>query len=229
MNIPKRFIVICEGKSDRAYLLALQSLLDGVLRPPDGWDEAPVRFIPRPEPSGVKTGYYDEVVPVYKKEREKYPNDKTLVWVDSDVYIWNVQRRGIGNGDAYRKRDKEDVPVFYFSYHKFEDFLVLHCEPRVFERWKNVMRENGHLQRRPLSWSDYAPVFQKVLPHYSKSMLPVGIVGEDGLLNLQKNLMDIEVKSAEALYPDGVPFAKFLVGILKEYYPSLFEQEAGCK
>lgn len=222
MNIPKRYIVICEGKSDRAYLLALQSLLDGVLRPPEGWNEAPVRFIPRPEPSGVKTGYYDEVVPAYQREKRRNPKDEVLVWVDSDVYIWNISRKGIGTGDAYQSRDRERIPTFHFSYHKFEDFLVLHCGQRVFQKWKSIMMGKGHIQNHPLTRTEYAPEFQKVMPHYTKAMLPANLVNEIGIANLQKNCTDPDVVLAGALYPDGVPFAKFLVGVLQEFYPSLF-------
>lgn len=222
MNIPRRYIVICEGKSDRAYLLALQSLLDGVLRPPEGWDEAPVRFIPRPEPNGVKTGYYDEVLPAFMREKKRYPSDEVLVWVDADIYIRNEIHKHIGNGDVYKRRDKNIVPDFYFSYHKFEDFLLLHYGQHIFQKWKTIMLGNGHLHNKPLSRTEYAPEFQKVLPHYTKSRLPANLVNEEGLSNLRTNCTDPDVESAELLYSEGRSFAKFLVEILDKHYPILF-------
>ncbi len=224
MNIPERYIVICEGKSDRAYLLALQSLLDGTLCPPEGWEEAPVRFIPRPEPSGVTTGYYDEVLPAYQKERRSNPKAKVMVWVDSDVYIWNTPRKGKGNGDAYTERDREKIPAFYFSYHKFEDYLAMHSGPAVFRKWKSSMIENGHLRIMPLSHKDYSPAYQKVFPHYSKSSLPNGIVCEKCFANLKQNCSDPDILAAKELYADGHSFAEFLVNILEKYYPTMFEE-----
>ena len=225
MNVPKRYVVICEGKSERAYLLALQSLLDGVLPPPDGWDEAPVRFIPRPEPSGVKTGYYDEVVPAYRREKKVLPQGNTIVWVDSDIYIWNVPRGKGNNGDMYRSRDKQAIPAFFFSYHKFEDFLALHCAPADFRRWKELMRDNGHLLKAPLPRPEYAPEYQKVFPHYSKSKLPMDLVNETGLSNLAANCRDADVIAAKRLYPDGHSFAEFLVQTLRTCYPHVFRGE----
>ena len=170
----KKIIIVCEGKSDFSYLNALQRFIDNDIKLTEGHDDPLLRFVPCPEPLGTCTGTYDKIVAVYWSVVEDFAPDPVEIWVDADIYIRNEELNstpGKFNGTEYRNKPL-DIPEFNFSFHNFEDFIVLHADDATFLRWKEIVlsakggqNENAH-HDWPLPRSDYAPLFQRVMPRY---------------------------------------------------------------
>lgn len=223
----KRIIFVCEGKTDCAYLHALQRFVENDI-PIDVYGEPRLRFIPEPDPFGSGTGKYDTIIKKYNEVVEDFEPDLVNIWVDADIYIRNEEldsNTGRFNFTEYQNRPS-NIPVFHFSYHNFEDFLALHYEETVFNVWKQtVLYAVSHNTSRshseyPLIRSEHAPLFQKVLPRYSKRR-PLSLeITIERLANLRRNLRDTDVQAMVSLQP-GISFASYLLDVFDEAYPRL--------
>lgn len=223
----KRFIFVCEGKTDCAYLHALQRYIEDDI-PIETYGEARLRFVPEPDPLGSGSGKYDTIIKVYNDVIKDADSDPVNIWVDADIYIRNEEltlNSGKFNFTEYQKRPS-CIPAFHFSYHNFEDFLALHCDEVEFNIWKNsVLLAIGEATSKPhcsypLTRSEHAPLFQKVFPRYSKRRpLPFAITTKR-LANLRQNLEDPDVQAMTSLQ-SGVSFASHLLDIFDDAYPGL--------
>ena len=223
----KRIIFVCEGKTDCAYLHAVQRFIENDISIAV-YGEPKLRFIPDPDPLGAGTGKYDTIVERYNKAVQEFAPDPVNIWVDADIYIRNEElglNSGKFNFTEYQNRPS-NIPVFHFSYHNFEDFLALHYEESVFNVWKQtVLYAVSHNTSRshseyPLIRSEHAPLFQKVFPRYSKrKSIPFDIT-IDRLVNLRRNVNDLDVQSMTLLQP-GVSFASYLLDTFDTAYSGL--------
>lgn len=228
----KKVIIVCEGKSDYSYLNALQRFIENDLPLPEGQVDTPLRFVPCPDPYGTGTGNYEKIVQTYRDAVEDFAPDPVEIWVDADIYIRNEPYTfdpSKHNGDEYRNRE-QGIPIFHFSYHNFEDFVAFHCDKTTFEKWKaNVLfaasgATNQAHHDWPLASSEYAPQFQKVVPHYSKRKMPFSI-SVDRLANLRRNLQDPDVKTMSALLQPGIEFGSRVLELFDAAYPGLIPRE----
>lgn len=149
-----------------------------------------------------------------------------MVWVDADVYIHKVPRRHSDTATLYLNRPA-DVPVFYFSYHKFEDFVALHYGLEKLRQWKAIFKpEDGsvdHLHTVPLTNKEHASLYQALFPHYSKSKLPEDLISREHLANLRVVFKDPDLQKMKTLFQPGYSFAEFLIAELAAAYPNVEE------
>jgi len=225
-----KVIIVCEGKSDFSYLNALQRFIENDLPLPAGQIDPPLRFVPCPDPYGTGTGYYDKIIQTYRDVVEDFAPDPVEIWVDADIYIRNESLPSDPtkhNGDEYRNREA-DIPIFHFSYHNFEDFVALHCDGAMFAKWKaNVLfavskDTNQTHHDSPLSNAEYAPLFQKVVPRYSKRKMPFEM-SIAHLANLRRNLQDSDVQTMSAMLQLGIDFGKHVLQLLDAAYPGMIQ------
>ena len=225
----KKIVIVCEGKNDVSYLNALQRFVENDIPLLPGQTDPFLRFIPYPELEGACTGQYDKIVAAYSSATEIFDSTSVEVWVDADIYIRNEAFNSDPskfNGTEYLNRPS-DVPVFYFSYHNFEDFLALHYDVETFQHWKRCVLlaadESSNLPHHdsPLPRSEYAPLFQKVFPRYSKKKKVPFDFSVERLSNLKCNLKDPDVQSMSHLFQPGIVFGEHLLDLFDEMYPGL--------
>lgn len=233
MSQTQRIHVVCEGKSDRAYLVELQRFLEqDIPSDPTGNNLQPIVFVPRPDSEGVGGGYYDRLVPVYEAECKDldadYATPETfrfrpdlLIWADSDVYIQNTPRGQSFTGTDYQNRPPH-IPIFHFSYHKFEDFVAWHQDDATFAKWKQTFIGNGHASA-PLYNGPYMVDYQTALPNYTKRYLPRGLITVENIANLKRHIADPIVQAMKSVWQPGISFAEFLVDMLATSFPWIQE------
>ena len=229
MPMEKKVIIVCEGKNDVSYLNALQRFVENDIPLPPGQIDPFLRFIPFPELEGTCTGQYDKIVVAYRSATELFAPTSVEVWVDADIYIRNEMFNSDANksnGTEYLNRPA-DVPIFFFSYHNFEDFVALHYDEKTFQAWKsNVLfvtsgaEELSH-HDSPLTRTEYAPLFQKVFPHYSKKKRMPFELSTERLANLRRNLKDPDVQTMAQFFQPGIAFGEHLLWLFDETYPEL--------
>jgi phage pi2 protein 07 len=191
-KIHKTFCVICEGKSEVAYIQEFRRLL------------RELGISSNILPYSVGTGHYVEVVRKYRqvcKERRKDKIDSFIIWVDADVYKRNEQK----NQTKYSKKQKY-IPNFKFNTYNFEDFLVMHLPKEEVAKWEKICSDAGHFIT-PMHSDVYLPLLCKsILPTYCKGELPI-VVCNISLTNLRANQSDSSI-------PFKSDFADFLLGLL---------------
>ncbi|MCA6072240.1 MAG: RloB family protein [Endomicrobium sp.] len=105
-NLNSRYIIICEGKSEVAYIQELNKYFRE--------KNISINLVSKP----VGGGHYADVVRKYKEEFKKNNEYGFRIWVDKDIYERNEQK----NWDKYNKRPK-NIPDFCFNIFNFEDFF----------------------------------------------------------------------------------------------------------
>ena len=210
----KRSIVICEGRSEFVYIQRLQSFLDE--QSTSGWG-VPLQFFPRmaknPDGSDKGGGDYKNVVSGYKAQRKDNKRMKIEVWVDYDIY----KRNDKNNMTNYRLKPA-GIPDFKFSYHNFEDFLVMHMENEKVGVWREQVQSSGHLAA-PLHSKDYVVLFDCIMPGYKKGDLSPDFISKESLLRLKRNLQGPIIPPSTD--PHCGDFASFLIDQIDEAFPEL--------
>lgn len=156
-NYCKIYNVICEGKSEVAYFNELSKLLreENILQP--------IRFVPKV----VGTGHYTNVYQKFKEEYKKNSKTSNIIFVDWDIYQRNERK----NLENYNKKSIK-VPDFFFNHKNFEDFLALHLEEDLLNKWIDICFLNNHFEQ-PMVESVYLPLFKKhIFPNYDKGDFP---------------------------------------------------------
>ncbi len=204
-----RYIIICEGESEWAYLQRLQSFLEQQ-QMPDGGFETPLRFIV-PERVIVKSGAFGKLRNRYNKTRKQNKNISIQIWADFDLY----HRNDKGCADHYAHKSA-GIPDFLFSYHNFEDFFALHWDGDRFQEWLRF-GSGGHFDT-PLHAEGYLPEIKKIFPGYDKGALPVDFITWDSLKNLKRNKPHQPRSNPYNLQGLGC-FADFLIGEIERAYP----------
>jgi hypothetical protein len=210
----RQYIVICEGRSEYVYLERLQSFLDSQA---ESWD-VPLKLFPKiarnPDGSEKGGGDYKNVITGYKDNRNRNKKSKIEVWVDYDIYLRN-DRSNLSN---YRSKTT-GIPDFKFSFHNFEDFLVLHMANHLIENWHTLVEPTGHFVT-PLHSKAYVPIFENIIPGYRKGDLSPDFISKESLLRLKQNIQTPIIRpTVDASFGN---FAEFLIGQIDEAYPTLF-------
>jgi len=210
------FIMVCEGRSERAYLQRLQSFLDDQT---ECWP-VPLQFIPRLPVGGDGSeqggGYYTNILRCFKSERKKNRKSRIEVWVDDDIYVRGDSERERKNRASHLEKP-EGIPGFRFSFHNFEDFLALHLDDAAIQRWHAAF-DPTHVAR-PLHSKDYLPLYEAVFPEYRKGDVPPDFITRESLSRLKARLdsplVPITVK------PGFLSFAHFLIAGIDAAFPTL--------
>jgi hypothetical protein len=213
----QQYIIVCEGRSEYVYLQRLQSFLD--LQATD-WC-VPLCFIqkiPRNadgDESG--SGFYSNVAKCYKQQRRDNKRANIEVWVDHDIYLRQDSAPEIRNRASYLSKPA-GIPDFVFSFHNFEDFLILHLDDAAVHRWHAAFDSTNHVTD-PLHSVGYAPHFDTVMPGYRKGDLPPDFITKESLLHLKGNL------TKPLIPPPADPrfrhFAQFLIDQIEIAFPTL--------
>lgn len=195
--------IICEGKSERNYLDALNRLLRE-----QGIGLTLRAFNPQKNVE-VGGGHYTLVVAQYKKFRKFNRNVQPWIWVDEDLYCRNTKNCA----NLYEQRPK-GIPPFLFNIHNFEDFLALHTpKDRVLE-WLAVCRDHGHLSK-PLPSDQYMDLFRDFFSEYRKGELP-NMLSQLSAQQVENAL----VHSRDASIPLKCEFIEKLATYITQEFPS---------
>lgn len=206
----KRYTVICEGRSEFVYIQRLQSFLDE--QSTTGWS-VPLRFMPIDNGGG----FYGNIVSGYRAKRKHNKHARIKIWADYDLYARNDK----GSMTLYLAKPL-GIPDFKFSYHNFEDFLVLHMEDKKVQSWKEGVAASGHLTT-PLHTKKYTELFANIMPNYQKGDLSPDFISEKSLRCLKQNIQNpIVPPPAE---PHFGNFASFLIGEIDAVYPELLARQ----
>lgn len=195
--------VVCEGKSERNYLAALNRLLRDS-------DIGITLVYPKPGKKEPKDGGGHFKI-VQRKYKEYVRNNRHVhpwIWVDWDLYCRNDQ----DCMKLYQTRAK-GIPDFLFSIHNFEDFLVLHNSTNRVHDWLKVCREHNHFNS-PMHSSEYMPLFKMQFPEYKKGRLP------DSLAMLtNEHIENALIHSLDTSIPLRCDFIEKLAGFIANRYP----------
>ena len=207
----KRFIIICEGESEWAYLQRLQGFFDDLELPPKSF-ETPLKFIV-PKRVIVKTGSFGKMKSCYNRTLKENKKARIHIWADFDLYHRNDQKC------AENYRTKKGIPDFHFSFHNFEDFFALHFEGEALVQWLQFGAAAGqnHFDK-PVHSSDYLPEIKRIFPDYAKGALPADFVSWSTLNNLKSNL-GLQPRSNPGNLQGVYSFAQFLIEQIEEVYP----------
>ena len=207
----KHIIICCEGGSEQLYIQQLNALLASVESSDETRFVQPLIF----HPVLVACGEFTPVMRIIRSERVNNPRTKLQVWVDYDLYH---PKRKESKRQKYLSRPK-GVPAFHFSFHNFEDFLILHYPPDLLQEWKSMFTDTGHFSQ-PLHHKEYRNRFSAILPDYKKGSLPSQFVNAVTLGNLKRNLPGRIILPSDE--PDFQDFAGFLLDELNIAYPELY-------
>lgn len=154
----KTIIVVCEGASENAYIQELNRFLDE--------NKQPFRFIAKPSNGGM----FSHVIRKYNEIRRDNSRTEVLIWVDWDRYCRNDN----GDKDNYDRKAK-GIPDFLFSYHNFEDFLVMHFDRSIVDEWVVSCISRDHF-KNPSHSKEYEKAFNALIKDaYIKGELPIEI------------------------------------------------------
>jgi len=204
-----RYIIVCEGESEWAYLQRLQSFLD---QQPlvGGTFEPPLRLI-APQQAIAKGGSFGKLKKQYKATRKDNKKASIQVWADFDLYHRNDNHCA----DHYAQKTA-GIPDFQFSFHNFEDFFALHWNGASFQEWRDFGNK-GHFTT-PLHSVGYLPEIKRIFPGYGKGDLPVDFISWDSLKNLKLNKSHQPRSNPHNCQGVG-NFADFIVGEIERTHP----------
>ncbi len=189
----KTIIVICEGRSERAYLQALNRFLReyGCF----------INFAPKV----VGSGNCKDVLKKYSEEKKKNRRSEFIIWVDDDLYFGNRDDTDRRCAEKYNLLTPNQQQLFKFSKHNFEDFLVLHLEDEKLDLWKNICYKNDHFLRPMFSDKYEDLIRENIFPNYQKGEFPLEELTQAHLDNLFRHNCE----------PFESSFANYLEKILK--------------
>lgn len=162
----KVIIVICEGPSERAYIQELNRYLKE--------NDILIRFIPKSSDGGQ----FSKVIKKYKEVKKDNPRESIAIWVDKDRYLRNDSK----DMDNYKKKPSS-IPDFLFTSMNYEDFLIIHMEDQVLNKWLSFCVSKSHFIS-PLHSKDYLEEYKKIMKSYSKGDFPIEL--NDSSLQLLK-------------------------------------------
>ena len=205
--------VVCEGKSEKAYL----QLLNDHLREQD----ISLSFVVHP----AGNGHFKQLKQAWKKFQKgehcsnwRSARDCYCIWADWDLFHRNYK----ACRDLYDK-ERASLPQFCFNYHNFEDFLSLHLPTKTAHEWCATCNGRNHFTN-PLHSGEYQPLFENLVPGYQKGRLPDGFNICEGLRNLRINMIDTKLllnnNPTEFRF-----FTDFLLEILTPYWAEIFGEE----
>lgn len=191
--------IVCEGKSEKAYIGSLNSL----------FRNHNVPLVLKCTVAG--SGLFPLVLKAYRKcreQRDRSCREEPWIWVDSDLYERNEKKCM----EQYGKRDAS-IPAFLFSTHNFEDTLVLHNGDDTVEKWRRLC----HGGAVALHAREYMPLLLSLYPDYEKGSLP------ERMIPLTPQLLHNAYRHS---HDEGIPFKcdliERLVPIIQREQPDFF-------
>ncbi len=160
--------IICEGASERNYLMRLNRLL------------FKGDFTAAFSPHCANTGYPGPVLSEYRRIAARNRGTDIFIWVDKDIYITQPKKCQSYESSSLKSR-------FFFSVMNFEDFAMLHCEPSMLKRMSRL----GHFSI-PVSASAYEKELLEFFPGYRKGDLPFEL-SQDRLKTLFQNISNPDI------------------------------------
>ncbi len=213
----QQYIIVCEGRSEYVYLQRLQSFLELQAA---GWC-VPLRFIQRlpKNADGDENGggFYTNVTRCYRQQRKDNKKAHIEIWVDHDIYLRQTSAPERRNRTRYLSKPA-GIPDFVFSFHNFEDFLMLHMDDSAVQRWHAAFDSTGHATN-PLHSDAYLPHFASVMPGYQKGDLSPDFITQESLLRLKNNLATPLIPAPTD--PCFRNFAQFLIDQIDAAFPTL--------
>lgn len=192
MQNKRTIIIFCEGESEYAYIQELNRFLRE--------NEYGFAFVPKV----IGTGVYSEVLAKYKEEHKDNPRTLLRIMLDDDIYVRNDNDREREN--SVKLSGSPIRELFLFNVHNFEDFMVMHCDDEVLNRWLTTCVAENH-QKVPMHSVKYMPLIQCFFPGYEKGSCPLSPIRKDMLDNLFNH------NDAAAIFLKS-GFATFLKGLL---------------
>ena len=205
-----RYIIVCEGESEWAYLQRLQSFLE---QQPitDGCFDPPLRLI-APTQAVAKGGSFNTLKRQYSRTWSGNRRAPIRIWADFDLYNRNDNHCA----DNYANKPT-NIPDFCFSYHNFEDFFALHADAGLFQQWLCWGTSSGHFTT-PLHANGYLPAIKSIFPGYDKGELPADFISWSSLKNLKCNKAKQPRSNPHNLQGLGC-FADFIITEIERAYP----------
>lgn len=222
------YVIVSEGSSERAYIQQLRSFLANKMPVADDFRPR-LDLIPKVTNNGAGGGQFALVQQTYRKCRKADKRTPIMVWVDADIYVRNegvVEER-----NAKNYAGKKNLPDFLFSVMNFEDFLALHFDDDIFEKWYEAFSPQHF--KVPMHGSQHMPIFVKIWQEhanrnsckpYSKGDLPSGFISVHSLKNLMRHISDPRIV---ALFRANTPtdtFAEFLASKIRTSYAESFKE-----
>ena len=212
MAAPINWYIICEGKSEIAYLSHLARFLRGLAQA-RGLFFPPLTFTGIPPVHGVGGGGYPKVNQVFRAERKANWRGHLKIWLDADVYV----REKNEAPDTFAKRTLVTKGYCSFSALVFEDFLAMHFDDGLYEEWKRAFARRGHFAK-PLVKAEHDPLF---LPfwgraignpdaRYKKGDLPEDWITVASLTNLFRHCVDPDILFPVRALTPAPTFPEFL-------------------
>lgn len=224
-----RYVAIVEGATERAYLQQLNAFLLQEMELDGNGFDAKIQFYPHLTNRTEGSGWFGLVKPALSREIGRGSGGNVAIIVDSDIYVRNANSQECSNSAAYAH--KGDLPDFNFSLHNFEDFLALHFEDDLFEKWKGVFMARRHFDV-PLQGREYASIWQSLwkkylgwrpdLPSlpYKKGVIPRGFVTLESLANMIRHARDplIRQVSESCRELTDLPLHVLMSTLLRKHY-----------
>jgi len=138
--LKKIIVVICEGKSEMAYLQELNRL----------FREENIALAFKVVTSNG--GNFSRIIAKYREERAKNRKQEIVIWVDKDIYC-------NGSNDAKKFEDRYH-PDFFFNHMNYEDFLVLHLAEKDVLKWQVICNKHNHFTK-PMHSAEYCPLINQ--------------------------------------------------------------------
>lgn len=223
------YIVVNEGASERTYLQSLRSFFANRM-PLDEYFCPRLDLIPKVTNGGIGGGAFPLVRKTFRVCRQIDRHASIVIWVDADIYVRNGTVSERRNAEAYAR--KGNLPDFFFSVMNFEDFLALHFDDDLFDRWYDELEASGHFDT-PLSGEAYAPVFAPIWTsqiarlgisqtEYAKGDLPADFISVETLCNMMRHAVDLRMQKLFRGNSSSRTFPEFLSDCLREQYPEIF-------
>lgn len=191
MNPNVVIYVACEGKSEKAYITALNRF----------FREHGIPCIINAE--CADSGRYKALAEARRRLSKRERKLAHLwMWADRDIYE---------RGDEALP---PDAPGVLFSTFNFEDFLILHLPDDIVSRWTDICAQSGHLHK-PLHSKDYESHFREFFPEYRKGELPPELtpLTDECLRSALRHSLDSHI-------PFKCEFIEALAELIRSVYPN---------
>lgn len=196
-SVCKCVYVVCEGKSEKAYLQELNKILSerGIT----------LSFVIETAGNGHFCHLKATWMRLCKRARKPACKDDFCFWADWDLFHRNYKKCL----DLYNK-EKEKLPSFFFNYHNFEDFISLQLSEDKSLSWCITCNGKGHF-REPLYSEEYEPLFISLVPGYKKGKLPIELDVVEGVKRLKE-------RAGDRRFLQKSEFADFLLKELEPFW-----------
>lgn len=186
----------CEGRSEEAYIKAINNVLANYA----------LKF--RCLPWYAEGGQISKINQCLKaKMKDKHIKPYNVYVVCDD----DLRCRYPKKWDVKELLKKIDDSHILYNCHNFEDFLSLHFDEELSNQWFTIMTGKNHWST-PVCECTYLDEFKKVCPGYDKGRLPDGWDDTDEIVEKLKNLKE-RIKNRKLFYTEtqlNHSFAVFL-------------------